>query len=151
MGTKQNPGAHDCYAKALPNEPMFVLLARDPDAPLRVEAWARARLIAINAGTRPESDRAMVDEAHLCAIQMRRWRADNDGRWRKPPAPEPLTYDQLIERLKWLATGTRGAIPGWLPINGWDDGIREVAQAALDNLNAMEAQLEARENINVHD
>jgi hypothetical protein len=30
MGTKSNPGPFDCYAKAEPDEPMFVLLARDP-------------------------------------------------------------------------------------------------------------------------
>lgn len=29
MGTKNNPGAFDCYANAEPDEPMFVLLARD--------------------------------------------------------------------------------------------------------------------------
>lgn len=30
MGTKSNPTQFDCYANALPDEPMFILLARDP-------------------------------------------------------------------------------------------------------------------------
>lgn len=40
MGTKQNPGAIDCYAAAKPDEPMFVLLARDSKSPGLVAAWA---------------------------------------------------------------------------------------------------------------
>jgi hypothetical protein len=40
MGTKRNPGQYDCYAKAEPDEPMFVLLARDPTAPQLVRDWA---------------------------------------------------------------------------------------------------------------
>ncbi|HAW11807.1 MAG TPA: aspartate decarboxylase, partial [Chloroflexi bacterium] len=30
MGTKNNPGKFDCYDDAHPDEPMFVLLGRDP-------------------------------------------------------------------------------------------------------------------------
>lgn len=40
MGTKLNPGKFDCYTNALPDEPMFVLLARDEQAPERVRDWA---------------------------------------------------------------------------------------------------------------
>jgi hypothetical protein len=40
MGTKKDPGNHDCYAKAAPDEPMFILLARDPIAPLLIRIWA---------------------------------------------------------------------------------------------------------------
>lgn len=43
MGTKNNPGPYDCYANAEPDEPMFVLLARDETAPYFVEAWAAVR------------------------------------------------------------------------------------------------------------
>lgn len=43
MGTKNNPGAFDCYAAALPDEPLFVLLGRDPLAPALVELWATTR------------------------------------------------------------------------------------------------------------
>lgn len=42
MGTKNNPGKFDCYDAALPDEPMFVLLARDPV----VREWVRRRAIS---------------------------------------------------------------------------------------------------------
>lgn len=66
MGTKTNPGTYDCYANALPDEPMFVLLARDDRAPALVEAWAEA---SEKRGTA----RAKVAEARACAASMRAW------------------------------------------------------------------------------
>lgn len=89
MGTKQHPGAYDCYAAALPDEPMFVLLARDPDAPDVVEAWARDRASGIAEGKRPPSDVHMVIEAFDCAARMRRWRMNNNGKWHVPAAITP--------------------------------------------------------------
>lgn len=84
MGTKDNPAAYDCYANALPDEPMFVLLARDPDAPRLVEEWARKRQADIDRGARPKEDQEMVSEAMACAIDMIVWREINSGKWRKP-------------------------------------------------------------------
>lgn len=84
MGTKANPARYDCYTNALPDEPMFILLGRDPDAPFLVSEWAGRREHQINISNRPESDRAMVEEARQCAEAMRRWRRENDGKWRKP-------------------------------------------------------------------
>ncbi len=43
MGTKNQPGEHDCYTKAEQDEPMFVLLARDKHAPALVWLWATSR------------------------------------------------------------------------------------------------------------
>ena len=43
MGTKINPGPFDCYANAKPDEPMFILLARDKHAPALVLLWAAMR------------------------------------------------------------------------------------------------------------
>jgi hypothetical protein len=85
MGSKNEPGDFDCYANALPDEPMFVLLARDPWAPDLVEDWAVRRMRDITLGIRPKSDLPMVDEAQRCASNMRKWRAANDGAWRKTP------------------------------------------------------------------
>jgi hypothetical protein len=68
MGTKNNPGAHDCYANAHPDEPMFVLLGRDDRAPALVDALADA---SEARGTNP----AKVKEARDCAANMRAWRA----------------------------------------------------------------------------
>jgi len=82
MGSKVDPGKFDCYANALPTEPMFILLARDNTAPVLVEEWAALRQMEINEGKRPKSDCALVIEARECAESMRRWRAKNDGLWR---------------------------------------------------------------------
>ena len=82
MGSKNNPGRFDCYDNALPDEPMFVLLGRDPSAPELLERWANGRLFDIASGSRPQSDMAMVAEAQQCAKDMRQWRKDNDGKWR---------------------------------------------------------------------
>ena len=67
MGTKNNPGAFDCYAKAAPDEPIFVLLGRDPLAPLAVAAW-------IDAARRAGVDKAKLEEARKCRQDMLLWR-----------------------------------------------------------------------------
>lgn len=82
MGTKNTPGDFDCYANALPDEPMFVLLARDPHFRELVEEWGRRRALDIAAKLRPDSDSKMVAEAFECAVAGERWRAENDGKWR---------------------------------------------------------------------
>jgi hypothetical protein len=86
MGSKNQPGDFDCYGNALPDEPMFILLARDPSAPALIEWWADNRESAIDQKLRPEGDRAMVAEARQCAKAMRDWRSANDGIWRLPPS-----------------------------------------------------------------
>lgn len=83
MGTKDNPGKFDCYTNALPDEPMFVLLARDPDFWWHVHKWAKRRQKAIQCGLRPQEDRAMVGEAEECAWAGQEWRRNNNGIWRK--------------------------------------------------------------------
>lgn len=82
MGTKNNPNPNDCYAKALPDEPMFVLLARDLTAPELVRDWAEIREVEVEDGIRPAEDRSLVTEARNVADAMEMWRADNDGKWR---------------------------------------------------------------------
>lgn len=82
MSTKNSPGKFDRYTKAMPDEPMFVLLARDPHAPDLVRDWAIERAEAIALGKRPPLDVTMVVEAFECADHMERWRARNVGAWR---------------------------------------------------------------------
>lgn len=79
MGTKNEPALFDCYKNAEPDEPLFVLLARDKYAPHLVRQWAHQRSMAIDLGEKPEADRAMVREALTCADAMERWRAENRG------------------------------------------------------------------------
>lgn len=83
MGSKNSPGKFDCYENALPDEPIFVLLARDPWAPDLIEEWAVRRMRDIVLGMRPRADLPMVDEAQKCARAMKEWRKSNDGVWRK--------------------------------------------------------------------
>lgn len=83
MGTKLNEMRNGCFAKALDDEPMFVLLARDPAAPALVREWAGQRRAAIELGRRPSSDLAQVEEAEQCATNMEAWRKEHDGEWRK--------------------------------------------------------------------
>jgi hypothetical protein len=71
MGTKKNPGKFDCYEKAKEDEPMFVLLGRDPHAPLLVRMWAELR--KLHAG-----NPSKVAEALECADQMEVWRINNE-------------------------------------------------------------------------
>lgn len=98
MGSKLKPGNFNCYANALPDEPMFVLLGRDQLAPSLTAIWS-----AIRAGDRkearrlfnelivgpqasvyvlePESEKAL--EASDCAMAMIEWRKENNGKWRR--------------------------------------------------------------------
>lgn len=130
MGTKQRPGAFDCHAKALPDEPMFVLLARDPWAPYLVDVWAGRRMQDIEGGVRPRTDEGMVVEALACADAMRAWREANDGKWRHKPT---LTREQVIERLTWIATAKPGdPLPEWMnETGGWGYPLSTVAASAL--------------------
>ena len=80
MGTKQAPSQFDCYDKAEPDEPMFILLARDPLAAKLVKEWARLR--AQQTGLTPK-----VIEAHKCAEDMNRWR---EAQCILPPTDKPL-------------------------------------------------------------
>lgn len=70
MGTREKPGTFDCYSAAAPDEPMFVLLARDPSASLLVGLWA---LIREETGEDPEK----VEEARGCADAMQDWLAEH--------------------------------------------------------------------------
>ena len=74
MGTKNDPSTYDCWSKAEPDEPLFVLLARDEYAADLVRAWASVRSRQIDMGERPESERAQIKEAYQCANAMEAWR-----------------------------------------------------------------------------
>ena len=81
MGTKNNPGEFDCYENADPDEPMFILLARDPDAAMLVRLWAniRERVTLSKPILTLERERglAKVTEARACADAMEAWRKEH--------------------------------------------------------------------------
>ena len=70
MGTKANPGKHDCYAKADLDEPIFILRANDPTAPAVVRYWAM-----LNMGTQPKDK---TEEALLISDDMRAWKNEKE-------------------------------------------------------------------------
>lgn len=67
MGTKTDPGPFDCYAAAKPDEPMFVLLARDRRAQALVYLWSAMTRVT-------QGDIAKADEADRTALAMFEWR-----------------------------------------------------------------------------
>lgn len=94
MGTKNRPGDFDCYSKAEPDEPMFVLLARDPCAHALVGLWAsinsapgpirekrvREALLVLEAAARrlPGQDAEKIEEAFNCVHAMVQWRGEHE-------------------------------------------------------------------------
>lgn len=78
MSTKSEPGPFDAFDKARDNEPLFVLLGRDPDAPATVSFWVdqrRRRILATDA--EPEQVRKELQqatEAESIAWEMNRYR-----------------------------------------------------------------------------
>ncbi len=87
MGTKNGPGDFDCYANADPDEPMFVLLGRDPFAPALVDEWAASRAI-------DGESQSKVDEAVACANSMRVW-LDGLGKKEKKPLCAAVYNNQI--------------------------------------------------------
>lgn len=79
MGTKNNPGKYDCYDKADPDEPLFVLRAKDPTAPDLVRLWVdtrrnEARIQGLKIDPEYEDK---LEEALSCARAMEVWRLQN--------------------------------------------------------------------------
>jgi hypothetical protein len=85
--TDEVAGAANGWEKALPGEPTFTLLARDPHAPDAVLDWAFRRECAIRRGEKPSSDHALVEEARTLAKSMREWRRENLNTWQTPTQP----------------------------------------------------------------
>ncbi len=93
MGTKSNPGSYDCYANAHPDEPMFVLLGRDPTGGALVRLWAEARQ------TMKPGDPKVL-EAETCATAMDAWCRDAAHRTPSRKLLELLSFDDLANELR---------------------------------------------------
>lgn len=72
MGTKNNPGVHDCMSKAEPDEPTFTLLGRDPTASLVVTFWRALKMTMVTRGT-SKSSKEKLEEARSCAVALEIW------------------------------------------------------------------------------
>lgn len=97
MDTKLNPDPRGCYHRALPDEPRFALLARDPCAPDTIRFWADQRA-QLGVEQEIDQDAEQLSEALETADAMERWREANEGAWRKrvpteadPPTPTDET------------------------------------------------------------
>jgi hypothetical protein len=99
MGTKNNPGAFDCYAAAAPDEPMFILLARDKHAPTLIWLWAVLREL-------DGEDPAKVQEARDCAMAMVEWA---HKRGRKPVGLGQAALAGTMELVRVTNTALRQA------------------------------------------
>jgi len=75
MPTKQNPGVFDCYKAAMIDEPIFVILGRDPAGPATLRFWVEER--ARQGKVVSEEDRARLGAAIEEATEMLTWREDN--------------------------------------------------------------------------
>ena len=84
MGTKNKPGRFDCYAAAAPDEPIFILLGRDPHAADLVRRWA-----VLRQQTGKDADKVM--EVLSCAADMYRYRMQRDA------IPMPPLLDEADE------------------------------------------------------
>lgn len=75
MGTKNNPGKFDCYAKAHPDEPVFVLRGQDKLAPSLVKEWALmfCEVVLDHSHTPIHCHNEKVKEALACAKAMEEW------------------------------------------------------------------------------
>lgn len=98
-GSKLNPGVEDCYTEALPDEPLFVLLARDPQAPKLVREWAAGRASLIAHGDKPADDVDKTTRAMALATKMELWRNERLGAWRSN-AEEELPAETLAEEVQ---------------------------------------------------
>jgi hypothetical protein len=94
MGTKNNPGAFDCYHNAHPDEPMFVILGRDPIGGALVRLWAAARPALEKAG-----DDQKITEAIHCSAAMDQW-CVRVGREPWTSALTLLPFDMLAAELR---------------------------------------------------
>jgi hypothetical protein len=134
MGSKLKPGDYDAYNMALPDEPMFVLIARDPSAPNMLRIWSdtRRKLVHARAEAGDIDDAAFAEglrkcsEADACADDMVIWRKVNEGRWREgsdlrprlgdPSADELHLVEQAVARHFGYALGVASQFHGVIEV-----------------------------------
>ncbi len=73
MATKNNPSEYDCYQNAEPDEPIFVLVARDITAPDTIRDWCMHRVQEGKNG----ADDDQIQAALGCADLMEDWYMKN--------------------------------------------------------------------------
>jgi hypothetical protein len=98
METKANPNPLGCYARALPHEPMFILLARDPVAPAVIRLWAERRMEGRLDG-QPGTESDQIVDALNSAEAFEAWRIEHDGEWREAEAKRAAMVERFARRI----------------------------------------------------
>ena len=99
MATKNNPGKYDCYHNAEPDEPIFVLLARDKHAPALIWLWAVLREL-------DGEDPAKLKEAQECCLAMMEWASQ---RGRQPVGLGQAALAGVLELARAAKFAAKGA------------------------------------------
>lgn len=130
MGTKNTPGKYDCYENAEPDEPMFILLGRDPVAPALVQLWS---IVREAMGTSTEK----VLEARQCAAQMRDWARQHVSKEKFEASREAR---ESLTRLICVASGERVLFAGGLGRAGapWK---RRLESEEIDGVDSLRDEL----------
>lgn len=94
METKENLSPSGCFARALPGEPMFTLLARDEHAPETMRKWADLRARRWLETKNPEDEESAA-QALADAVAFEAWRTEHYVEWRgaEPSLPEAPSED----------------------------------------------------------
>lgn len=71
MSTRANPSPHDGLTKIGPEGEYFAITYKDDDGEMFVRLWAMWRMLLIDSGVKPESDREAIREAIACATEMK--------------------------------------------------------------------------------
>lgn len=142
MATKTNPGAFRCYEAALPDEPFFTILARDPAAPATLRFWTEERVRQNKCASKEDTDR--LGEARRDAEHMAVWRAKQlaaaeetgeEVSWRLP-RPKNLDDDGPICEMPLpddpLLHAIRKVCDIRADLNDFDGDRRGIAQALCD-------------------
>ena len=87
MGTKNNPGDYDCYAKAAEDEPIFTLRANDEFAPILVRLWVEFHQAKYGHFCNHE-DHQKEMEALDIANEMQAWKRLSNKPDEKPDEPK---------------------------------------------------------------
>ena len=124
MGTRANPGRYDCLAKAMHDEPYFVLIGRDDDAHDALLTWICKRLEAVLRDERSRDDLPQVREAFDCLIAMIAWR-NAHSRAGRPPSLDLGPADQAwIRQTLNILIGKTRLYESQADRNADDQGIR---------------------------
>jgi hypothetical protein len=109
VSTKTTPSPFDGLAKAEPDEPIFTLVGRDPDAPEAITHWVDTRRRRLLTGDPVDPavlrlELVQLTEAEMVAFEFKRWRlghADEDTKSTKRASYNAI--ERTTEQLDALA------------------------------------------------